>query len=372
MNKQSIYESLGVTPVINAAGTLTAFGGSLMSPEVVTAWSEAARHFVDLEELQDRVGERIAKMLKVESALVTGGAASANMLATAAAITVRNDDFIQKQIASNDGQPYEVLRQKRHRDPYDRQIETCGVKIVEVENEQDVERLVSDRTVLMMAYNVYEPEGSINHEDWLRLADTYSLPTLLDAAADTPPVDNLWRYSHMGYAMVTFSGGKTIRGPQNSGLLLGRTSLIEAAKKNAVPVEGVIGRVAKVSKEDIVGLWRALEIHLSRGDQIQSRCQEQLRTIETMVSEIPTIRCRFLTPEVANHFPHLILEWDEASLGLTPDELATSLRNGDPRIVTGRVYGTGTEGLLISAINLQPGEERLIGARVCEIFQALS
>lgn len=368
----NIYESLGVKPLINAAGTFTDLGGSLMAPEVIAAWTEAAQHFVDLRELQDRVGERIAKLLRVEAALVTGGAASGILLGTAAAITRRNSDFVQRPVVSSDGHPYEVLRQRTHRDLYDRQIETCGVTILEVETEQDLERLVSDRTVLMMSYNIYEPNGRINHAEWLRLAAKYSIPTLLDAAADTPPVVNLSRFAQMGFDMVTFSGGKAIQGPQSTGLLVGCRELIRAAKQNAVPNEGTIGRVAKVSKEDIVAFYKALELSIAGGDGIHCRCEQQLRTIESMLSEFSTLQTGYVTPELANHFPHLLLEWDEQAMGMTSGELALKLRQGSPPIATGRVYGTGTHGLLLSAFNLQPSEERIVGARIREIFQELA
>jgi seryl-tRNA(Sec) selenium transferase len=221
-----------------------------------------------------------------------------------------------------------------------------------------------------MAYNLYEPESSIDHKTWLQLAATHSIPTLLDASADTPPVENLWRYRQMGYEMVAFSGGKTIGGPQSSGLLIGRQKWIDAAKQNAVPNEGTVGRVAKISKEDIVAFWKALEIHLADGDKIAARCQGQLQAIATQFADIAAIQCRFITPKIANHFPHLLLQWDESALQLTPDELAAQLRGGSPPIATGRVHGTGTKGLLISAINLQAGEAQIVGTRIREIFRA--
>jgi L-seryl-tRNA(Ser) seleniumtransferase len=368
LNKPTIYESLGVSPIINAAGTFTDLGGSLMSAEVIAAWQEAAKQFVDLRELQDRVGERIADMLDVDAALVTGGAASGILLGTAAAITVRDPRFVQQQAVSANGRPYEVIRQHAQRDIYDRQIETCGVKIVEVESADELPLALSDRTVMMMAYNLYGSDSDIDHEAWLEFATTHSIPTLLDASADTPPVENLGRYAQMGFDMVAFSGGKAIGGPQSSGLLVGRRKWIEAAKQNAIPNEGTIGRVAKVSKEDIVALWKALEIYLAEGDKIASRCQRQLDTIVDLLAGTATVDTQFITPEIANHFPHLLLRWDEAALHMTAGDLASELREGSPPIATGRVHGTGTEGLLISAINLQPGEEQIVGARIREIF----
>ena len=370
--KQSIYELLGVQPIINAAGTFTSLGGSLMPAEVIEATSLAARHFVDVEELQDRVGKRIAEMLGVPAALVTGGAASAILLGTAAAITKRDGEFIRRQVTSPDGSPYEVLRLRSHCDIYDRQVTTCGVKIIDVDSAIDFKQKVSERTVLAMAYNLYEPGSKVKHDEWLGLADKHSIPTLLDAAADVPPVENLWQLHKTGFDMVAFSGGKAIRGPQSSGLLLGKAEFVELAKQNAVPHEGTIGRVAKVSKEDIIGLWKAIELFVSdgphNGDRIEARCLAQLAVIESHVAKTGGLHCNYVTPQQANHFPHLLIEWDETTLRLTRDELAEKLRSGTPPIATGRVYGTGSNGLLISAINLQAGEEDVVGRRLNECF----
>ncbi len=371
LNRHSgIYESLGVTPVINAAGTFTDLGGSRMSPQVIAAWTAAAQEFVDLAELQDCVGRRIAELLKVPAALVTGGAAAGILLGVAAAITTRDPAFVQRQVNAVDDQPFEVLRQKCHRDLYDRQIETCGVRIVEVETISDVGKSVSSRTVLMHACNYHEQEGAISHHQWLELAKHHQLPTLLDAAADVPPVENLWRFNQLGYDMVTFSGGKAIGGPQSSGLLLGGKRWIEAAKQNAVPQEGTIGRVAKVSKEDIVALWRALQLFVIDGDQIPARCQRQLQVVESMLQAVDNVSCQWITPPVANHFPHLRIDWDVTAVGMTAAELADQLRTGTPPIATDRVYGTGDQGLLISAINLAAGQERLVAKRLIEVFQS--
>jgi len=372
LKENNIYESLGLRPIINAAGTFTDLGGSLMPEPVVEAWLQASKHFVDLRELQDRVGDRIAKLLNVESALVTGGAASGILLGVSAALTLRDSQFPQRNCTAADGQPYEVIRQRAHRDIYDRQLETCGIKIIEVASEDEVQEHISERTALMMSYNVYDPESPIQHEAWLQLAKQHAIPALLDAAADIPPVENLWNFQQMGYDMVAFSGGKAIRGPQSSGLLIGGRRFIEAAKQNAVPIEGTIGRVAKVAKEDIVALWRALELFLAdgptNGNEISNRCQRQLETIESMLSDVTGLETDYITPAVANHFPHLLLTWNEAETGLTKEAFAKQLRDGTPAIATGRVYGTGSEGLLISAINLQPEEESLVGERLREVF----
>lgn len=369
MSGRSIYDQLNVPTVINAAGTFTEFGGSLMPDEVVQAWCAAARNFVDLRLLQDRVGQHIASLLQVDAAMVTGGAASGMVLAVAAAVTLRDPDYPHRDPAARVSPPYEVIRQRTHRDLYDRQLVFGDVELVEVDAEEDVAAAVNDRTVLMAAYNVHEPQGRIRHEAWIQLARKHRLPTLLDAAADTPPVTNLSHFTRLGYDLVVFSGGKAMRGPQDTGLLLGRADLINAAKMNASPNEGVVGRVAKVTKEDMVACWAAVERYVRLDpDQIRVDCQRRLDTMAAQWHTLPQLRLQSITPEPANCFPHLIVDWNEQDLGISPMQVRQALREGTPSIVTGRVAGTGDHGLLLSAINLDDAEAETVGRRVREVL----
>ncbi len=362
--KQNIYDALGVKRIINAAGTMTALGGSLMPPEVITAWTEASRHFVDLLELQDRVGERIAKLLGVEAALVTTGAAGSILLGTAAALTHRDRSLIARlPLPPEMGR--EVIRQKSHRDCYDHQVTACGVRLVDVETREELERAISPRTAMMLAYNYLEPQGKIGRAEWIETARRHKVPTLLDAAADTPPLDALWKYNRLGFDMVVFSGGKGLRGPQDAGLLLGRKDLIEAAKLNTSPRCGTIGRGMKVSKEDMVAMWAAVERYVALDHEAQEReWERRIGVIEEALRELPTVRTKRITPPIANHVPHLLVLWDERRLGLTPAEMKQRLADGDPPIATARVHGTGDEGFLISVFMLEEGEERVVGERV--------
>src|SRR5262245_42871429 len=197
-NELKVYEQLGVQPIINAAGTITMLGGSLMPPEVIAAWTAASRQFVPLLELQDRVGERIAKLLDVEAALVTTGAAGAMLVGTAACVTYKDRSLIGRlPLPAEMG--IEVIRQKSHRDCYDQQVTACGVKLVDVETADDLERAINPRTAMLLAYNFLEPHGKIRHAEWLAAAKRHGIPTLLDAAADTPPRERLSEYNRMGY-----------------------------------------------------------------------------------------------------------------------------------------------------------------------------
>src|SRR5204863_1108569 len=217
-----------------------------------------AGHFVDLIELQNRVGEKIAKLLGVESALVTTGAAGALLLGTAAAVT-RGDAKLIARLPDTAGMKNEVILQKTHHSCYDNQLTDVGVKLIDVETAADVGRAVTERTAQMFFMNVAEAAGKVRRDEWVELARKHRVPTLLDAAADTPPVGRLSEYTRMGFDLVAFSGGKAIRGPNDTGMLLGRQDLIAAAKLNASPHEGTIGRMMKVGKEDMIALLAAVE-----------------------------------------------------------------------------------------------------------------
>lgn len=368
----AVYDALGVQPIINAAGTITTLGGSLMPPEVITAWMAASRQFVNLLELQDRVGEKIAKLLRVEAALVTTGAAGGITLGTAAAITHRDASLVS-QLPLSPALGFEVIRQKTHRACYDNQVQACGVRLVDVESLEELQRAINDRTVMLFSYNVHEPDGKIPHAEWIAAGRQYKVPTLLDAAADAPPLDALWHYNQLGYDMVVFSGGKAIRGPQDAGLLLGRQDLIEAAKRNTSPHCGNIGRGLKVSKEDMVAMWAAVQrfVNLDH-DAERAELERRIAVIEQKLANVPTVHTKRITPPVANRFPHLLIFWDEQRLKLTRDQMKQQLVAGNPSIVTARVHGTGEEGFLISVFTLQPGEAEIVAARLLEILAQAS
>src|SRR5262245_31491517 len=214
--KPSVYEALGVKHVVNATGTVTVLGGSVMPPEVVAAWADASKHFVNLLDLHDKVGARIARLIGVEAALVTTGAAGALVLATAAVVT-RGDPKRIACLPDTAGMPNEVVVQKSHRTCYDNQLTDVGVKLVTVETAADVDRAVNDRTALMFFMNYLEADGQIKRAEWLDLARKHKVPTLLDAAADVPPAARLSEYNKQGFDLVAFSGGKALRGPNDAG-----------------------------------------------------------------------------------------------------------------------------------------------------------
>src|SRR5918993_1360276 len=227
-------KEMGVRPFINAAGTYTAMTASLMPPEVMDAINYASKHYVMLEELSEKVGERIAKLVKAEAAMVTSGAASALTLGTAGVLTGL-DQQKMVDLPNLANMKSEVIIQKSHRFGYDHAVRNCGVRLIEVETREDLERAITPETALMLFYNNNNPVGRIRDTEFVELGKKHAVPTFNDAAADVPPVDNLWKYTSMGFDLVTFSGGKGIRGPQSAGRLIGKKDLIAAARLNAPP-----------------------------------------------------------------------------------------------------------------------------------------
>src|ERR671936_418675 len=287
---RDIFRELGVRPFINAAGTYTAMTASLMPPEVMEAISYASKHYVMLDELHDRVGERIATLLRCEAAMVTSGAASALTLGTAAVLTGTDRQKIV-DLPNLAAMKSDVIIQKSHRFGYDHAVRNCGVRLVEVETADDLERAVSDKTAMMLFYNNNNKEGRIQDEEFAALGKKHAVPTLNDAAADVPPVENLWKYTTMGFDLVAFSGGKGLRGPQSAGLLLGRKDLIAAARLNAPPNGNSVGRGMKVNKEEMVGMLAALELYLAKDHAAERReFDARAETIRSAVASLSGVK----------------------------------------------------------------------------------
>ena len=368
----SVYGALGVKHVINATGTVTVLGGSVMPPEVVAAWVDASKHFVNLLDLHDKVGERIAKLIGVEAALVTTGAAGALLLGTAAAVT-RGDPKRIARLPDTTGMPNEVIVQKAHRTCYDNQLTDVGVKLIDVQTAADVNRVVNAKTALMFFMNFTETDGKIKRVEWVELARKHNVPALIDAAADVPPVGRIAEYAKLGFDLIAVSGGKAIRGPNDTGLLLGRKDLIDAAKLNANPHCGTIGRMMKVGKEDMVALLAAVErfVHLDYAAEWKEM-ERRLAVIEAAVKKVAPVECERIVPPIANHVPHLQIAWDESQVKITREKVTKELAAGDPPIRIGRVAGTGDKGILVSVITLLQGEEQIVAERLSQILRKAS
>src|SRR5246500_3939785 len=261
----NVYEELGVTTVINGQGTMTVLGGSLARPEVEAVMALAGRHFCSIPDLGVAAGNRITEMLKLPdgySALVTSGAAAAMQSGLAGILTGDNRKFIE-QLHDLTCMKSELLMQKPHRNPFDHQLRSTGVKLVVIESRDDLKKAINPQTAMMHFTNFADTEGQIKVEEWVKLAHENQIPAFIDAAADTPPVSRLWAYAKMGYDLIAFSGGKAIRGPQCAGLLLGKKEHIANALLNNSPHEDTLGRRQKVGKEEIVGMVKAVECFLN-------------------------------------------------------------------------------------------------------------
>ena len=363
------YVELGVTPVINAEGTMTMLGGSLIRPEVEAVMAQAARHFVSIPELEAAAGKRIAQMLKLPSGysvLVTSGAAGAIQSGLAGILTGDNESLI-KQLPDITGMKSEVIIQKSHRNPFDHQLRGTGVKLIEIETHEQLRRAVNDRTAMLHFTNFANAAGQIKVDEWPKLAKQYNLPCMIDAAADTPPVSHLWDYANMGFDLITFSGGKAMRGPQCAGLLIGREDLVHFAVLNNSPYEDTLGRGQKVGKEEIVGMIKALELYLVEDhDALTKEWQSRLDTISRQITKIPGVSTSFFVPDIANHVPHMQITWD-SKIALNPQQVSKILRSGQPSIVIGG--GEGRPGLAMNSFMLQPGEDQIIAEQLTKALQ---
>jgi seryl-tRNA(Sec) selenium transferase len=266
------------------------------------------------------------------------------------------------------GMKSEVIIQKSHRNPFDHQLRTTGVKLVEIETREQLRSAVNERTAMMHFTNFANAAGQIKVDEWPKLAKEYKLPCMNDAAADTPPVSHLWDYTNMGYDLVTFSGGKAIRGPQCAGLLIGRTEMVANALLNNSPHEDTLGRSQKVGKEEIVGMIKALELYLNEDHEALSReWQGRLDNIARQLTKVQGVNTSFFTPDIANHVPHLQITWDAGRIHLTPEEAAKWLRNAKPPIAIGS--GEGRPGLAMNSFMLQPGEDKIVAEQLIKLFR---
>src|SRR6266571_730575 len=372
------YQKLGVTPFINAAGTYTVLSASTMPEEVQAAISLAARQPVNLNELLDASGEYLAKRLRCEAALVTAGAAAALVVGTAACVTRGNDSAILNIPTDISALKNEVIVQKTHRYGYDHALRNCGIRFVEVETLEQYEQAFNDLTVMTHFFNA--GEGQISREDWVRVAHQHGVPCFNDAAADVPPISNLWNYTQMGFDLVTFSGGKGLRGPQCTGLLLGRKDLIEAAKKNNSPNSNTVGRGMKVAKEEIVGLVAAVDWFLSQDDAaMEAEYRKRAELIADRLKSLPTVQSQIFVPAVAaNHVPHLLITYDQNRIKITGAEVMKKMREGKPRIelnpsTGGAPASAGLPGgpntIVVGVWMMQPGEDVIVEKRLSELLQ---
>jgi D-glucosaminate-6-phosphate ammonia-lyase len=358
------FRELGVRPFINAAGTYTAMTASLMPPEVMEAINYASTRYVMLDELHDRVGQRIATLLRSDAAMVTSGAASALTLGTAGVLTGTDRQKIV-DLPDLSAMKSEVIIQKSHRFGYEHAVRNCGVRLVEVETREELEQAINEKTAMMLFYNAMNREGRIPDQEFAELGKKHAIPTFNDAAADVPPVDNFWKYTRMGFDLVAFSGGKGIRGPQSAGLLLGRKGLIEAARLNAPPNGNTVGRGMKVNKEEMLAMLVALELFLEKDHARENReFERRADVIRSSATAVPGVKAEVFVPEIANHVPHLRISWDGAD-EKTAAAAVNAMRDGEPSIAI-RSEGNA---LVVGVWMMRPGEEKIVARRLRQVLE---
>ncbi len=365
------YERLGVRTFINAVGTLTTFSGSLVRPEVKEAMEQASRSFVRIHELQQKVGERLAELTGAEAAFVTSGASCGLCLATCAA-TAGDVPERMRQLPDLTGMKDEVIIQGIHRTSYDHAFRMVGVRLVEVDTAEEMRRAISGRTAACAYVQSHHTlGGKIGLEEYTQISHGEGLPVILDAAAELPPAENLRRFVGLGVDAVAFSGGKNLRGPQCSGLLLGKRELIRKAYANSSP-NNYFARIAKVGKEEIVGLLTAVEVYLALDHEAErAEWHAKLDRIARRLDGVPTVHTELIPNNDFSHSPRLSVQWDETELGVTLDQMVGHLREGEPSIEASdmRSFNPPWKGLGIFPYLLQDGEELIIAERLRGILR---
>jgi L-seryl-tRNA(Ser) seleniumtransferase len=360
------FKELGVRTFINAAGTYTAMTASQMPDEVMQAINYASKEYVMLDELQDKVGERIASLVRCEAATVTAGCFSAITLGLAGVLTgLDPKKAVQLPHLEGSGMKTEVICQKAHDIGYNQALRNCGVKLIFVESAKELEAAINEKTAMLWYLNANTLLGKISPEEFVKIGKKHNIPTMNDCAADVPPVENLWKFTQMGFDLVTFSGGKAIKGPQSAGLLLGKKELIAAARLNAPP-RANLGRGMKVNKEEVLGMLAALELYISKDHQKEWKMwEEQIAHINNAVKSVNGIETKVEVPQIANHTPTLNISWDTKKIHSTGEELKEVLRKGHPSI---EVAGGGPNSFSVTAWMLMPGQERIVASRLREAF----
>jgi L-seryl-tRNA(Ser) seleniumtransferase len=381
----NVYRRLGVKTVINCRGTWTYLSGSLQFPEVQEAQAEASRHFVNMVELHHAVGRRLAELTGAESGLITSGAAGAMAAATAACMA-GNDSQKIWQLPDTTGLKHEVIM-VGGRSAFDNAIRLAGAKLVLVEKPGDIASAINSNTAM-----IYTTDLGDKLAGEASIAKQHDVPLFLDDAAGIPPIDNIKLYARMKLDLYTFSGGKGLRGPQCSGVLLGRKDLIEAALRNSCPYEGAVCRPMKVGKEEIIGCLTAIETWLKiDSKKLYDEWSARVERIATLVATVPGVQTQIYTPEDGNRYPTLRISWDQQAWGFNVSECVQKLHDGDPvievlSIDNPSMVSAVQEGadkpkpnpkelkeqnhLELVSMTIQTGEEMIVGQRLRAILGA--
>jgi len=360
------FKELGIRTFINAAGTYTSMTGSLMPKEVIDAINYGSLEYVNLDELQDKVGERIAELLECEYATVSSGCFGAMSIAMAGVMSGKDPKKI-KQLPDTTGLKNEVILQESHTIGYAQALTNVGAKLVKVKTAEELENAINEKTAMLWFLNANTDRGDIKWEEFVSLGKKHNIPTFIDCAADVPPVDNLFKFTRIGFDMVAFSGGKGLRGPQSAGLLLGKKEYIEAARLHTPPRGETIGRGMKVNKEEVLGMLAALELYLSKDHQAEWKMwEDQIDLISESAKSVSGVETTIHVPPHANHVPSLKIRWDQSKVNISPDNVRKILREGSPSIET---VGNKNE-IGITTWMMVPGQEKIVAKKIKKILKS--
>lgn len=360
------YTRIGVRPFINCTATITINGGSATLPEVIETIEQASHYHVNLDELMARVGEHLAELLQVESGIVTAGAASSLLHATAGVIAGCDPEKIQR-LPNLEGLKNEVIMPRESRNVYDHAIRNLGVKVIEVDSPAEMRAAISPHTAMVAVLGQHFGHAKFDLKDVAPVTRAAGIPVLVDAAADYLIVPN--PYIAIGADLVAYSGGKIIRGPQTAGLLVGRKDLVKAAWANSAPHHAV-GRPSKVSKEEIVGMLRAVEVWRRERDVLADFkvWEAWYAEMTEQITKAPGVRTEVHGPIRGGPFPTMTVSWDPARVGMTAGDVGHALLAGEPRIAT-HAEGSG-HSFVIRPVALKPGEHTVVARRVYEVLSA--
>jgi D-glucosaminate-6-phosphate ammonia-lyase len=364
--RRDFFEELKVRPFINAAEPFTALSGSIIPAEVAEAWQYAVSRQVRLDDVHDAVGKRISALIGCEAAMITAGAASALTLGTAACLTGIDRQKVRR-LPDTTGMKSEVIIQKSHRYGYDHAVRNCGIRYVEVESAEELERAIGPKTAMLHFFNTNEPVGRIKLAEFAELGNRHGVPVLNDIAADVPPLSNFSRSIQLGCGLVTVSGGKGLRGPQSCGLLYGKADLVKAARLNGPPNSDAIGRGQKVNKEEMLAMMVTLELYFQRDHEADFReWERRVNAVRKAVSAMSGVTSEMFVPEIHYRCPHVRVRWNEEKLGLTVAGAIQKLREGEPSI---EVRPNKEDGLELGVWMLEPGEVEIVGRRLAEVLR---
>ncbi len=368
----SIYEDINVRKLINADATLTRLGGSLMPPEVLNAMLEASRHWVNLPDFQRKVGERIATLTHNDACFVSTGAAAGLMLVTAACVA-GNDKAKMDRLPDTSGMKNEVIIHRSHRNGYDFAVRQVGIKLIEIGDgihtqRTDLEAAINANTAAIFWFVGWmEQAGDVPFDTVIEIANKHGVPVIVDAAAQLPPAENLWKFTQAGATAAIFSGGKDLHGPQTTGLVMGKKSLIDLLPALASPNHS-IGRPMKVGKEEMAGVLAAVERYLRLDHAMRAEyCEETVDDWCGALNTVPGVHAERSFPNEARQpLPRCHVVFDAAHH--QRDRIVEMMLNDEPGIAI--TAGPNSDDVYLNPMTLEPGEEGIVLRRLVDVLRS--